>query len=271
MRRLTGGIVSTVHRVSVALPSGKRRFVVLRQYDQDGESLIEREASALDALAPTAVPAPRLIAYDRGGAATGGHPSLLMTRERGRILLTPADLGSWIEQLASALVRIHALDIDAPPYARWSDITERPAPSSARDRSLWAEVKRVLSAPPPEVAHTFIHRDFQHFNVLWARGRLTSVVDWAWASRGPREVDVGHCRLNLAVLFGAPAADLFLARYESLAGYSVDPWWDLQGLAGYSDEWQEFIPVQVAGRRAVDVAGMTERVEAVMRSTLARL
>lgn len=243
---------------------------MLRQYDQDAESLIEREAHALEALAPTEVPAPRLIAYDHDGAAAGAHPSLLMTREPGGVFLTPSDTEAWIEQLASVLVSIHALDLDARPYERWSAIAERPAPSSARDLSLWREVRRVLSEPAPAVAHTFIHRDFQHFNLLWARGRLTSVVDWTWASRGPREVDVGHCRLNLAVLFGAAAAELFLSRYESLAGYAVDPWWDLHGLAGYSDHWQEFIPVQVAGRCPVDTVGMPERVEAAMRSTLAR-
>ena len=271
-RRLTGGIGSAVHRVTVADRSGDRRFVVLRQYENDkGASLIEREAFALEAVAPTPVPAPRVIAYDVVGATAGGYPSLLMTRERGDVFLTPTDEDAWVEQMATVLTIIHELDLHAPPYARWAAIAERPAPSSARDVALWDEVKRVLSQPEPGVEHTFIHRDFQHFNMLWARERLTSVIDWTWTSRGPREVDVGHCRLNLAVLFGPSTAELFLQRYELLSGRSVDPWWDLHGLAGYSDHWQEFIPIQVAGRRQVDVDGMPGRVEDVMRAILARL
>lgn len=271
-RRLTGGIGSAVHRLTVESRDGQRRSVVLRQYDGgEGPSLVRREAFALDAVARTEVPAPRLIASDAEGEEAGGHPTLLMTRERGGVFLTPSDEDGWLEQLASVLAVIHGLDLDAEPYERWTFISERPPPSSAVDSRLWRTVKRVLSEPEPAVAHTFIHRDFQHFNLLWARERLTSVIDWTWASRGPREVDVGHCRLNLAVLFGAATAERFLQRYESLTGYRVHPWWDLHGLAGYSDHWQDFIPIQVAGRRSVDVAGMPARVEEVMRSVLARL
>jgi hypothetical protein len=41
--------------------------------------------------------------------------------------------------------------------------------------------------------------------------------------------------------------------------------------AAYSDEWRRFIPVQVAGRAAVDTAGMTSRVEDLLEATLGRL
>ena len=36
-------------------------------------------------------------------------------------------------------------------------------------------------------------------------------------------------------------------------------------------DWQRFIPIQVAGRIPVDVAGMTSRVEEGLAATLARL
>ena len=50
-----------------------------------------------------------------------------------------------------------------------------------------------------------------------APGRLTGVVDWPHAAVGSRGSDVGHCRLNLAVLFDAETADDYLARYERAA------------------------------------------------------
>ena len=268
---MRGGIGSAVHRLTVTSRDGERRFVVLRQYESEDLGAVPREALALDALAAEAVPAPRLLAFDATGVAAGGRRSLLMTREPGHVHLTPRDVRAWVQQMANVAAHIHELSIAAPAYKPWDAVATRDVATSARDTKLWREVQRRLSEDPPSVPATFIHRDFQHFNMLWARERLTSVIDWTWASTGPRDVDIAHCRLNLAVLFSPATAELFHDEYAALTGYRVDPWWDLHGLAHYSDHWPEFIPVQVAGRRDVDVAGMSARVEEVMRATLARI
>jgi hypothetical protein len=118
---------------------------------------------------------------------------------------------------------------------------------------------------------SFIHRDFQHFNLLWAGGRLTGVVDWSVAASGPPEIDMGHCRLNLAVLYSADWAERFRLAYEAETGRRTDPWWDLQELAAYDDAWRRFVPVQVGGRVPVDAAGMTARVKELVESALRRL
>jgi hypothetical protein len=97
------------------------------------------------------------------------------------------------------------------------------------------------------------------------------VVDWSVASCGPPEVDVGHCRLNLAVLYSADRAERFRLAYEAETGRSTDPWWDLLALAVYGDAWRRFIPIQASGRVAVDAAGMTARVEDLIESVLRRL
>jgi hypothetical protein len=47
-------------------------------------------------------------------------------------------------------------------------------------------------------------------NTLWARGRLTGVVDWSYGSWGPPAVDAAHLRWNLALAFGPEAADALL-------------------------------------------------------------
>jgi hypothetical protein len=117
----------------------------------------------------------------------------------------------------------------------------------------------------------FSHRDFQHFNLFWRRGRFTGVVDWARSCTGPADFDAGHCRLNLAVLFGADWAERLRLAYEAEAGRAIDPWWDLYAVTAYSDEWRRFIPIQVAGRAPVDTAGMTSRVEDLLKATLGRL
>jgi hypothetical protein len=96
------------------------------------------------------------------------------------------------------------------------------------------------------------------------------VVDWATSCAGPADFDAGHCRLNLAALFGADRAERFRLAYEAEAGRALDPWWDLYAMTAYSDQWPRFIPVQVAGRAPVDTAGMTSRVEDLLAATLSR-
>jgi len=117
----------------------------------------------------------------------------------------------------------------------------------------------------------FVHGDYQHFNVLWSRGRLSALVDWSSSRTAPPDLDVGHCRLNLAVLYSADVAERFRSVYESEAGRRVEPWWDIHQLLAYSDGWQDFIPLQVAGRAPVDVLGMTGRVEELLAMALKRL
>jgi aminoglycoside phosphotransferase (APT) family kinase protein len=136
---------------------------------------------------------------------------------------------------------------------------------------LWQRAWDVMDEPAPAFSACLIHGDYQHFNQLWLDGVLTGVVDWGSATTGCPDSDVGHCRLNLAVLFSTDCAERFRLAYEMEAGRRVDPWWDLAELLEYSPEWQAFIPIQVAGRVPVDTQGMTERVEELISLTLARL
>jgi aminoglycoside phosphotransferase (APT) family kinase protein len=279
-RRLTGGVTAAVHRLTVATEGG-RQVVVLRQYEQAAtddpqaraqlDQLVLREARVLDAVTAAKLPAPELLAASTNRAETGGPPSILMTRLRGQVSLSPADPDSWLKQIALVAARIHDAPVAAPPFERWLDPARLTAPASSVRPGLWQAVKEVLRQDGGSGDACFIHRDFQHFNFLWTRGRLTGVVDWGAAAIGPPGLDLGHCRLNLAVLFGADWAERLRRAYEAETGRSVDPWWDLHALASYSDYWQRFIPIQVDGRAPVDTDGMTARVEEVLAATLQRL
>jgi len=74
----------------------------------------------------------------------------------------------------------------------------RRRPASATRPAVWEAAFGMLRQQAPEPATCLIHHDFQHFNLLWRRGRLTGVVDWATSCTGPADFDTGHCRLNLA-------------------------------------------------------------------------
>lgn len=270
LRRMTGGIIAAVHRLTVQhVPSGRRESVVLRQYEHHGE--VEREAGILRQVGDAGLSAPRLLAASATGAETGGHPSVLMTCLPGRVDLSPADPGRWLEQMADLAVRIHDAGVAAPPFVRWIDFHRLTVPATASQPRLWHALARVLTDQERPHDRRFLHGDFQHFNVLWSRGRLTGVVDWGFAASGPADIDVGHCSLNLAVLFGADWAQRFRLAYEARAGRRVDPWWELCAVAIYNDSWPRFIPVQVDGRAEVDTAGMTARVEELLQATMRRL
>ena len=247
--------------------------VVLKRFtDPDwGEvqQILRNEAAALAAVEASSVPAPRLLGASPDGADTDGVPSLLMTRAPGRVWLTPHDLDAWIRQLATLLPTLH---VAGDAWTR--EPREREAltvPSSAHRPEVWTAAKRVVSTERPPGDSVFVHGDYQHFNVLWSRGRLSALVDWGSSRIAHPDLDVGHCRLNLAVLYSADVAERFRHVYESEAGRRVEPWWDLHQLLAYDDSWQEFIPIQVAGRAPVDVRGMTGRVEELLAMTLARL
>lgn len=245
-------------------------MLVLRQYERAEPGLIAREAGVLRAVHAAGLPAPEPIAADGDGLETDGHPAILMTRVPGRVDLAPADPEGWLRQMAAMAARIHEVRVDAGAFLERFDAGAPVVPGSAERPEVWEAAFEVLRAPAPEYLRRFIHRDFQHFNVLWRRGRLSGVVDWATSCSGPAEFDIGHCRLNLAVLFGAEWAERYRLAYEAEAGRAVEPWWDLYALAGYGDMWKEFIPVQVGTRAAVDVVGMTGRVEELVAAVLRR-
>ena len=274
-RRLMGGITSSVHRLAVETRRGTRVQVVLRRWTPgtwddtaDGTQLVERERHVLSGLEATDIPAPHVLAVDPSGESTR-WPALLMTRVPGRVDLTPTDSKAWLRQIAAMAVRIHELDVDAQPYS----LEERdvPVPPWASVPADWRAAADVVRGPPPSHEARFAHGDYQHFNFLWRRGRLTGVVDWIGAFRGPADVDVGHCRLNLAILYSAELAADFLAAYEADAGRRVDPYWDIRcATAPAFEDWAAFIPIQVGGRAPFDRAGMHRRVDDFLAAALGR-
>lgn len=196
-----GGITSSVHRIAVETRHGTPTQVVLRRWtpsawgtSADAPRFVEREHRALRGLELTDIPAPRVLAVDPTGEATG-VPALLMTRVPGRVDLTPTNPKAWLRQIAGMAVRIHEMDVDADPF-QWRQREVSVPPWTARP-AHWRAAADLLRGPTPVHEARLAHGDYQHFNFLWRGGHLTSVVDWVGACRGPPAVDVGHCRLNL--------------------------------------------------------------------------
>jgi aminoglycoside phosphotransferase (APT) family kinase protein len=227
------------HAITVADHHGHHHRLVLRRWARPGwdrddpDYTAHREATILALLADAAVPTPALVAADPDGAACD-VPALLLTRLPGRPPgPTAAGQPSFLAQLAGALAAIHAVNGRAhqlvPAYRTYVRLDRLTMPAWVPPTRTWRRAFELAVAPAPESPRCFIHRDYHHHNTLWARGRLTGVVDWTQASWGPASVDVAHMRWNLAWDYGVPAAEEFLAIYQTLTAGTIPhrPYWDV--------------------------------------------
>lgn len=241
VRPLTGGTSSALHAVAVAAHEGTLHELVLRRYVlaewlAAEPDLARHEAMVLQLLGSTGVAAPRLVAVDPGGDEVD-VPAVLMTRIDGRVEDAPADAEAFVRGLAEPLPRIHAIPVPDDvhirayrPYYSGDDL--RPPPGTGR-ADMWVRAIAVHHGPAPDDGVCFVHRDYHPANVLWVRGQLSGIVDWAVASRGAPESDVGHCRWNLAWSLGQDAADRFLTAWQRLSGRgSYHPYWDIVAAVG---------------------------------------
>ena len=268
LRRLTGGVETATHLVTLRRNSSDESLpLVLRRPHrwalEHNPDATTQQAAVLRHVAAHApdLPAPEVLAYE--------PDAVLMRKLPGRIDLTPKDPASWLEQQADTLRRIHDLPpvSGAPHGTDPPDIGDRRAPDWSAHPHNWDKALETIAAGHPgPVETTFVHGDFQHFNLLWSRGRLSGIVDWSSYPARPPSRDVGHCRLNLAILYGADVADDLARRY----GRPLDPWWDLWETVIFLPSWAGTIRRQVGDRLGVpvDVDAMHRRVDEHLRRVL---
>ena len=132
----------------------------------------------------------------------------------------------------------------------------------------------IAKGPRPNTRKCFIHRDYHPTNVLWSGDSVSGVVDWVNACQGPPGIDIGHCRVNVAQLYGISVADAFLTSYQTYAGekFIYEPYWDIVSLIDYVS-WP---PKVYPGWTALGVTGLTdkliaERLDNYMLSLLKRI
>ena len=223
-RWLTGGIDRSNHVVTL---TDGREFV-LRRWTRpdwrvtDPDFDVAREATALRLLERAGARTPRLIATDPDAET----PALLMTKLPGGLPPTElSDVESFVSQLATAEAEIHRIEPgELPPYRPYHRLVDRIVPADAREQRLWLAAFDHLASQDEPRGTALIHRDYHPANTLWEDGRLTGVVDWAYASVGHPDMDAAHLRVNLTVSYGRAVAEAYL----DARGGEYDRYWDVR-------------------------------------------
>lgn len=253
---LRGGTSSAMYLLDAAGPRPAKlvlRCHVRADLEDEAPAAVVREAAALRNVATIDVPAPELVARDVTGAEAG-VPSLLMTWLPGRVIWHPEAPTSWSARLAAVLPALHGAatdDVDLGHYASYEQGSYEPPPW-ATSRPVWERAVEIFHGPVLDTERCFVHRDFHPGNVLWDRGRVSGVVDWASACVGPPSVDIGHCRANL-LGYEPELAETYTREAERTTGRPFHPWADIAALIGMLDGLR-LHPPRPAGRRGIERA-----------------
>jgi aminoglycoside phosphotransferase (APT) family kinase protein len=235
-RPLLGGVDTATYALRLARDDDMREVVVrvYRGWD-DAAATAKREYAALAAVSHVVALAPTPLLMDPDGDLIG-EALIVMTFLPGAPLPPLAPDDAWAEQLADALIAVHATPIErlSADFPRAGSAAERLARNVERGAGerdpLWHTVVAALRPVAADVtanAATLIHSDFWFGNTLWQDGRLTGIVDWDGARIDDPALDVAIARNDLALLSGADLADVFLARYERARGRLRDlAFWD---------------------------------------------
>ncbi|WP_172370588.1 aminoglycoside phosphotransferase family protein [Sporosarcina jiandibaonis] len=257
MKRLYGGASSLIYEVET-----EKDPIILRQFNNEEwlleePDLVLHESGNLQIASRGDLSTPLLIATDETGEKCG-LPSILMTKVEGKVVLEPLDFHAWTDGLAKTLSEIHRIEAREFPwkYAPYMNHVHVEIPEWTRKQGVWAAGLERLHGEKPKYHETFIHRDFHPANVLWRGGEVSGIVDWPNACLGPAGIDVGHCRVNLALLHGVEIADLFLKAYcRHATEFVYDAYFDIVSIFDAIDG-----PVTVyKGWTDLGVEGLTNR------------
>ncbi|HEX2871531.1 MAG TPA: aminoglycoside phosphotransferase family protein [Polyangiaceae bacterium] len=233
--RLHGGLSAHTHLLEVERSHAGEpplELVLKRFKPKWADPPVVVEADVLRAVAAAALPfsVPAPLAQDPL-AQHCDLPAILMTRARGQIALSLDDWPSRVRALGRTLAAFHAANVPCPASVDAYEVEESRREKHVPDAIVtpdWSRVwELVLSRPFRGTA--LIHGDYHIGNALFEGSELTGIIDWTTARRGPTEFDVSYCRMDLALVLGEAAPDIFSSAYEDARGEELRELalWDL--------------------------------------------
>jgi aminoglycoside phosphotransferase (APT) family kinase protein len=231
----TGGVLSTAHDVS-------------------------REWRFISAVAPTAVPVARPVAYCADATVTGAEfylmgfvEGLVLADSEAGLALAPRARARAAEHLVDVLVALHALDpvvIGLGDMVRKTGYLERQLrrwhaqvhATDAPELPLLDEVHDLLARRIPAQSSGVVHGDYRAGNVAFGPdGAVRAVFDWELATSGDPMADLGWLASTWpdpddplppttpgpSTVAGFPARAELVQRYARCSGRDVSdlPYW----------------------------------------------
>jgi aminoglycoside phosphotransferase (APT) family kinase protein len=278
--RLHGGLSAHTHLLEVEQSRAgdpPLELVLKRFKPKWADPPVVVEADVLRAVAaaplPFSVPAP--LAQD----ALAQHcdlPALLMTRARGRIALSLDDWQSRVRALGRTLAAFHAANVPCPASVEAYEVGKNRREKQVPDGIATPDWPRVweLVLAREWSGTALLHGDFHIGNALFEGSELTGIIDWTTARRGPPEFDVSYCRMDLALVLGEAAPDIFSSAYEAARGGKLRELalWDLAASVQAYPDAALWLPGWVdAGRTDLTPQLVRERLKNFVDGALLRL
>jgi aminoglycoside phosphotransferase len=242
-------------------------------------AMVATNARALQLAETQGLDAPRLVAVDLDGRASGTVATLEGFLPGSADLPTTVSVAR-LREAGAAIAKVHSLSIE--PQA---DLPHRPRPIAVDDRAaerrrgsmpttplLQQADERVRLHSVPGAATVLVHGDVWGGNMLWEGDRCVALIDWKTAGVGDPGVDLGSLRMQMALQYGKDAAADVLEGWERQAGRAASavPYWDavaalntptvLHGWPGFAGDGSP-----------LDTAAVTERRDAFLSAALEQL
>jgi aminoglycoside phosphotransferase (APT) family kinase protein len=243
------------------------------------DGMVITNAQALRVAETHGLAAPRLIAADLDGRASG-TVATLETFLSGSTDLPRTVSVARLREAGAAIARVHAFILDSQAY-----LPDRPRPCAVDDRAAERRLGRMPTTPllqeadervrshgVPAADSVFLHGDVWGGNMLWEGDRCVALIDWKTAGVGDPGVDLGSLRMQMALQYGEDAPPHVLEGWQRQVGREAIavPYWDAVAALNtptVMDGWPGF----ASDGSPLDAAAVTGRRDAFLRTALDQL
>ena len=264
--------------VDIVVDGNPRAAVLRLPTAASGPRAISTQRAALEAVASSTVPAPRLLWFDDGEQNPFGCPFIVMERLPGDVPVGWHELPeprrtALAEDAIDVLVRLHAVDVDRTQVGKTTgsplmdlDGLQRlfarlaPLPSAVTTALWWLGRHRPSTVSP----RVIVHGDYRMGNFVVEGERISGVLDWEMAAPGEALVDLAWCFIPVFELPGVDEVAM-VSRYAARTGLTIDPQeWHWHRLLGYT----RLAYYALAGTRAFDAGRSADLRLAALRLQL---
>jgi aminoglycoside phosphotransferase (APT) family kinase protein len=248
---------------------------VLRLAPPEYRHLQRTELAALELARLHGIPVPQLL-----GADVDGLGAILIGAVAGRSTIPKQLVPARLHALGVAAAALHAV-----PLEPRTELPVRTRPIEGVDfaamrrrdgtTDLLARAEELVARLPRPAGAVFVHGDLWQGNVLWsAEDTLLAIIDWDCAGSGHPGVDLGCLRLDAALLYGLPAAELPTAGWAAATGREPEhvAYWDAVAALSSPTDLSYFVQAMAGqGRDDIDRATAVARRDSFLEAALRQL